>query len=436
MVLHLWANQQCIMALVAYSDSEASDSELETVPQPQQKKDDLTSSNPPKQQPPSKPNVQPIVDRSNPRKIRVALPEIKPETTADGDQEGDDGPARKKARTGGEALSGFNAMLPAPKRTTATDDKEKKGTAAARKVFSLKTGAAPGFDRGADAETRHNQALGADDDDSGGYGEDIPKAGILQAEDHVGTEVAIKATEEKKESGEPKLKGNAMMFKPLSVGRNTQKKKPSKATTSSLPAADELNGPPQQPKQQQQQEQQGPAPGASQPALAKPKISLFSVSKEDSTPTAPSSAPGQGTTYEPLVYNPVPDAPEAGPAPDPEATYTAQSTTQTQTQTLDNIANDLNLSRAQRRHLFGRHADTSNSRILNFNTDTEYAANQEMAHSSDLASQQHNPVRAIAPGKHTLQQLVNAASNQRDALEESFATGRRNKKEAGSKYGW
>ena len=59
-----------------------------------------------------------------------------------------------------------------------------------------------------------------------------------------------------------------------------------------------------------------------------------------------------------------------------------------------------------------------------------------LAHETDIASVQHNPVRPIAPGKHTLQQLVNVASNQREALEESFATGRRNKKEAGAKYGW
>lgn len=105
-------------------------------------------------------------------------------------------------------------------------------------------------------------------------------------------------------------------------------------------------------------------------------------------------------------------------------------------QTLGNIADDLNLSRAQRRQLFGRTADPSKSRILHFNTDKEYIANQELAHQTDLAAAQHNPVRAIAPGKHTLQQLVNAASTQREALEESFAAGRRNKKEAGSKYGW
>ena len=102
------------MALVSYSDSEASDSEQENVTQPQQKKDTPTPAPPPKQPPSSSgANFQSIVDRSNPRKIRVALPEIKPETTADGDKEGEDGPARKKARIGGSgggAFSGFKVQ--------------------------------------------------------------------------------------------------------------------------------------------------------------------------------------------------------------------------------------------------------------------------------------------------------------------------------------
>ena len=48
-----------------------------------------------------------------------------------------------------------------------------------------------------------------------------------------------------------------------------------------------------------------------------------------------------------------------------------------------------------------------------------------------------NPVKSVmGGGKHSLQQLVNLVSNQKDALEEGFAMGRRNKKEAGAKYGW
>lgn len=424
------------MALVSYSDSEASDSEQENVTQPQPKKDTSTPAPPPKQPSSSSgANFQSIVDRGNPRKIRVALPEIKPETTADGDQEGEDGPARKKARIGGGgggAFSGFNAMLPAPKRKPVAADTNKKATGPARKVFSLKTGATPGFDRGADAEMRHNQALNTEDGD-----EDIPKAGSLQAEDSAETGPAKPKEEEK---GEPKLKGNAMMFKPLSVGRNSQqKKKPPKTTTSSLPAADELRTVPRQPKQEQPQpQQQAPTQQAAPPVAQKPKVSLFSMSSEDTAATAPVSGPATSTTYEPLVYNATPDAPPAGPEPAPqyEPILAEAATQQRQSQTLDNIADDLNLSRAQKRHLFGRHGDSSKSRVINFNTDAEYVANQEMAQQTDLAAAQHNPVRAIAPGKHTLQQLVNAASNQREALEESFAAGRRNKKEAGSKYGW
>lgn len=417
------------MALVSYSESEASDSEQEDVAKSQEEKPDPTpptpAANPPKQ--PSSANFPSLVDRSNPRKIRVALPEIKPESAADGEQEGEDGPARKKAKLGGgRAFSGFNAFLPAPKRATATADKDKESAGPARKVFSLKTGATPGFDRGADTEMRQDQGFDADD---GGDEGDIPKAGSLRTEDSGETEVADKPKEEGK--GEPKLKGNAMMFKPLSVGRNSQqKKKPPKTTTSALPAADELRAAPQKPRQQPQQ---APAQAAPPP---KPKISLFSISSEDDSVTTPSNEPAQGTSYQPLVYNPTPNAPPAGPEPEPSTSIPADTYAQQQPQTLDNIADDLNLSRAQRRHLFGRHADTSKSRVLNFDTETEYVANQEMAQQTDLAATQHNPVRAIAPGKHTLQQLVNAASNQREALEESFAAGRRNKKEAGSKYGW
>jgi hypothetical protein len=35
-----------------------------------------------------------------------------------------------------------------------------------------------------------------------------------------------------------------------------------------------------------------------------------------------------------------------------------------------------------------------------------------------------------------LRQLLNAATTQKDALEESWAAGKRNKQEAGRKYGW
>ena len=115
---------------------------------------------------------------------------------------------------------------------------------------------------------------------------------------------------------------------------------------------------------------------------------------------------------------------------------TLNNTQPAQAQSLEAIASDLNLSAAARRQLLGRHGPPSSTaiNIVNFNTDAEYAANEILRASGDVV--QHNPVRAIASGKHSLKQLVNAATGQKEALEESFATGKRNKKEAGNKYGW
>ncbi|KAL2832979.1 mitotic checkpoint regulator, MAD2B-interacting-domain-containing protein [Aspergillus cavernicola] len=225
-----------------------------------------------------------------------------------------------------------------------------------------------------------------------------------------------------------------MMFRPLSVARTGQKKKKTMATIIPPPISNEPMGQEERSLSASQRPIKAQAPNSTAPPPApKPKISLFSLSSEETT-TPDTSAPAQGSTYEPLVYTAPEDAAPAGPIPETEpASTTAQATSSTQS--LDYIADDLNLSRSQRRQLFGRNADPSKSRILHFNTDAEYAANQEMAH-QELAAMQHNPVRAIAPGKHTLQQLVNAASTQKDALEESFASGRRNKKEAGARYGW
>ncbi|PWY71647.1 hypothetical protein BO70DRAFT_365046 [Aspergillus heteromorphus CBS 117.55] len=410
------------MALVAYSDSEGSDSEPET-----------TVPHPPSQKPTSTPsttstaastsaNFPSIVDRSNPRKILVALPDIKPDRN-----DSADGPAPKKPRLGGAggAFSGFNSLLPAPKKPAASAEMKK---APARKIFSLKTGATPGFDRAADAEMRNEQAfgmLGAEgkggNDGDGDDDETIPKAGSLREDGDGSKEAEVQM----KKPEEVKLKGNPMMFKPLSVGRASQQKKrkivPAKPVSETLPVR-EQSAPVQQ--------------AAPAPAPVKPKISLFSLSAEDSSSTTTASTRATDTTYEPLVYTANPGAAPAGPEPEPEGSSFAEQPAMASGQTLGNIADDLNLSKAQRRHLFGRDGGSATSRVIQFNTDKEYAANQEMAHSTDMAAAQHNPVRAIAPGKHSLQQLVNAAHSQRDALEESFAAGKRNKKEAGSKYGW
>lgn len=72
--------------------------------------------------------------------------------------------------------------------------------------------------------------------------------------------------------------------------------------------------------------------------------------------------------------------------------------------------------------------------MINFNTDEEYRHNEELRAAGEVVK--HNPVRAIAPGKHNLKQLVNAAASQKEALEEAFAKGKSNRQEASSRYGW
>ncbi|KAJ5223815.1 hypothetical protein N7468_008357 [Penicillium chermesinum] len=373
------------MNLVDYSDSEGSDGESDPIPQS--------------------------------RKIRVALPEIKPENPAD--EEAGDGPARKRLRLGGSgALSGFNSFLPAPKRQA----EKNAPVASTRKVFSLKTGATPGFSRESDAELRQEQALNdysnaTEDQDE----EDItiPKAG------HRGS----------------KLQGNPMMFRPLSVGRQKKKKPNAAKPVSSASAA--TNAVDSQASSGQKASADVP-PSIPAPAPPKPKVSLFSFSSEDSDARSATATATSSSTYEPMMYTTEAEteAETDAASTDLNASYAnmpaknAYPTTHSVTSSLDNIANDLNLSKSERRQLFGRNAPSANSQIRTFNTDQEYASNQALAQ-SELAGIQHNPVRAVAHGgKTSLKQLVTAASSQKEALEESFAAGRRNKKEAGSRYGW
>ncbi|CAL8581060.1 hypothetical protein XPA_006765 [Xanthoria parietina] len=398
------------MVLVDYSESEGSEAE-----------DKQTSSKVPKPLPnPTKPAFQKVVDRSNPHKIRVNLPELDRDSAEV--REDEEGPPSKRAKMGGGTFGGFNSFLPAPKRATATN-----GTASTRgglgSGVNLKTGAAPGFSREPMPEHSRNIEEDADIVDGG----DLPQGTKHPREDtSIGIngppEVAKPQTAEKFTEKTAK-QGNAMMFKPLSVARKPQKKKTAVPIADTTPA------------------QKHATPASSQPKPAQ-KLSLFStdIAQNDHINDTTSSG-----TYQPMIYGiqepedpaaklsrpgePYMDDPVAAEEP------VAQSNFAQGPQSLDNIAADLNLSASAKRQLLGRqnrHASPIN--VVNFNTDQEYAANEVLRQAGEQA--QHNPVRAIAPGKHSLKQLVNAASNQKDALEEQFASGRRNKKEAGSKYGW
>ncbi|OAX84397.1 hypothetical protein ACJ72_01229 [Emergomyces africanus] len=459
------------MALVSYSDSEGSDSESTPAPQIFEKKKGaspgaITPTH--GQSKPSKPTFQPLTDRKNPRKIFVSLPDTTDKPTEsdtlghDSDNNDDgDGP-RKRPRIGaqgGGTFSGFNSLLPAPKRKGPVkpgSDNKSDGTAApARKVFSLKTGAEPAFDRRADAQMKWNLGNGADsgtmeEEDRGGADVGFGSRGS----DGIGDGITA-SVKEKVEGPGVKPKGNAMMFKPLSVARSSTKQRKARTTVGPPPQAMEgdaglphASGVPKASAtggNKAKEDGSNPAP--------KPKVSLFGLGKEDRQ--APSISQASSTTYVPLVYN-IPSEPEPHSVPPMESlaplpsAFSSLDQPHQQQQTLATIADDLNLTPAEKRQLFGRQgfsssssnapgAKQSNPNIITFNTDQEYSSNNAFllsASDAELAAQQHNPVRSIAPGKHSLQQLVNAVSNQREALEESFAIGKRNKKEAGNKYGW
>ncbi|ERF75119.1 hypothetical protein EPUS_07808 [Endocarpon pusillum Z07020] len=396
------------MVLVAYSESEDSEDEK---PQAPAKKDIPASS--------TKPDNKFIVDKSNPRKIKVNLQEVNTEITTNGDPDGE--PAPKRPKIGG-GFSGFNSMLPAPKRDTQTANGTKPGAnGTARRVFSLKTGAEPGFSRESDAELKElfaEQATNPLGAQIGGK--------IGDGSENSDTDRRLTLSQP---SASPLLgQGNAIMFKPLSVARNTKKKKPAPKSSASSTAA--------------QEQSSKPAPGPElQASAAAPKVKLFSIGNADVSSDA---ANIQQSEYEPLVYQgaALEDAFDR-PSDETEVTTipldntTTTDTAEASTQSLDSIATDLNLSASAKRQLLGRnHKDASkiSPSIINFNTDHEYAANEALRASGEQVL--HNPVRAIAPGKHSLKQLVSAASGQKEALEESFASGRRNKKEAGGRYGW
>lgn len=402
------------MGLIDYSDSETSESEKPVTTRAKaQAKSTFTK----------------VVDRSNPHKILVQLPTPVEDASLDGTSKSEEPPA-KKARTGAGAFGGFNAMLPAPKRTgqvsgsgLASTNKSSGGGAGPR--VNLKTGAELAFRR----EAASPLPKGEDAPDGG---DTCPDGSLDSLLETAPQQQAAPATVNAQPLGEiPVPDGQArkpLMFKPLSVSRKHTKKK-----TVPPPVSDMTKT--------------AQAVPSSQPTTA-PKVSLFSLrSSDELAPAVPSNG-----DYKPMIYDPQaqPDEPtsntleiqnsDPGYSELPQQPSHESSLPASQPQSLDAIAADLGLSESARRQLFGRQRGSGNDsnvsavNVINFNTDQEYAANESLRAAGETV--QHNPVRAIAPGKHSLKQLVNAASTQKDALEEHFATGKRNKKEAGSRYGW
>jgi hypothetical protein len=354
-----------MMALVNYSDSESDTEAPTTVAAPK-----------------AKVVAKSTFQTTQPGRIRVDLPSLKPEAS---ENAGD--PPAKRARTGG-AFSGFNSLLPPPK---------KPGAAAPKKVINFKTSSEAAFSRAPQIESK-------DDDDFG------PVADI--SEDSAPSEV--------------KLVGKNTMFVPESVknrqkiGGTQPKPKPAAASKSSIEAT----------KARAIVSTESNAQPAPRP---KEKQSLFSFqSDQEDTPSASS----HNGTYEPLLSAQA----DGIEAPTSSNTYSSGASTAVPTHpvsssSLSAVVADMDLTPAQKRQLFGRnYKGNANTTVTNFNLDSEYANNEAMRQAGEVV--QHRAIKTIAPGKHSLQQLVNNARTQKDAIEDAWAEGRKNRAEGGSKYGW
>ncbi|KAI1365182.1 mitotic checkpoint regulator, MAD2B-interacting-domain-containing protein [Xylaria arbuscula] len=431
------------MGLVDYSDSD-SDGETMSKPEPPTQSSAAGGS--------KKPAFQKVVDRSKPGKILVNLPgSSSGQDNSSAATNGDEPPAKRARTSKGGAFSGFNSFLPPPKNlgkkpatSTASSSSSggTKGASAPRPGIHLKTGAAPAFSRNADenlddaANVDEQSASGGDS--VGGMRLPAPKA----------QQPTIPAGQ--KSADEVELVGKPLMFRPLSVARKKPTKKsttkPTTATASTLQSTTTSTASTLASTVATEAEVARVEPPP------KKKISLFSISDEPAAEEESKPTPkGSNNEYEPLM--------DTGTALDPSSTasafaeYDAQyssyaapsqaatvssSTYGGATHSLDNIVNDMNLSASARRELFGRRgapsAESAGAKVINFDTEREYAHNEVLRANGE--QQIHNPVRAIAPGKHNLRQLVNQVQNQRDALEDNFARNKAKQNEAGSRYGW
>jgi hypothetical protein len=406
------------MNLLAYSDSE-SDADAPPAPRPALK-----------QAP--KATFQKVVDRSNPGKIKVHLSGASQPRAERDDIEADAPPAKKPRLGGASAFGGFNSFLPAPKKPavaasiSATSGKRGLGKGLVSGV-NLKTGAEPAFRRESRVEADEYDESGNPVKKEPMNKEDFRALLNLPApKKEYKPEAIVQCVEtETLPTSKP-----APRFVPMSVGKG--KKKP---LAKPRPAASSVSDTPGSNTASNTQVTAPPQP------VRKPKVSLFGVSQATATPA---TAPSEGS-YEPLLYGaqdeadaPVPDDAFDG-QPAYQTTHHAPPGTSTATSNnLTGLASELNLSAAERRQLFGKRgqeADFSSAKIVEFNTDTEYAHNEKMRQQGE--QMQHNALKSISgTGKNSLRSLVSTASMQKDALEEHFATGYRNKKEAGNKYGW
>jgi hypothetical protein len=393
------------MGLVDYSDSE---SETETVQQKPTPAAAAAAAAPKK-------TFQKLLDRSaGAGKIVVNLAAAG--TAAETSVEDEQRPAKRAKTVGGSRFSGLGSFLPPPKKTAPAPaaSGRRLGGAPAPGVH-LRTGAEPAFARGG----------GDDDDNDASSGLNLPAP-------HSSRGPSI--PEGQKPEEEVKFVGKPLMFKPLSVARKkapAKNKKKDSGPIAGRPAPAQ-NGP------------TATIPAAAQstePPPQKKKISLFSMGDDEPTPTTTTTTAPTGT-YEPMFTSgpdPTPPEEEESDVTSAYPTYypTHHAPQEEHQQTFASLTDSL--SPAARRELFGRTDPNSNlipanAKVINFNMEREYEHNEALRASG--AQQAYNPVRSIAPGKHSLRQVVNMAQSNQDALEESFARAKNSQKDAAGRYGW
>lgn len=398
------------MGLVDYSDSESeNDSPEVTAPA----KVPASSNKKP---------FQKLVDKANPGKILVSLPTA---SATAADQEPSEEPAAKRIKTGGSKFSGFGSFLPPPKAVS--KPALSGGSKVAPKVgINLKTSSEAAFSRETAPTGNYDEGDASKTTVSGSAG----GSGLSLPPPKTSTSAQPSIPEEQKPADEVKMVGKPLMFKPLSVARKPGKKNGAKSS-----AAPKTTAPSSTPARASEPIPAAPARDEVAPTPKK-KVSLFSFGEEEAVVH---TAPEETTEYEPefTTYDDNAFA-EAQQQYTEYAQPLAHSTADPDS--LDSIADDLNLDPAARRELFGRgrggNGKATAKSVINFNLDKEYQHNEELRASGALDQQKHNPLRAIKPGKHSLQQLVNQVQSQRDALEENFAKNRSTQKQAGSRYGW
>lgn len=416
------------MGLVEYSDSD-SDGESRPISPPPA----AAASQPAKKQ-----GFQKLVDKSNPGRICVNLPSVSADPE---DATAVQVPAAKRLKTGGSRFSGFGSSLPPPKATKSNLPGGSSGNPTPRVGVSLKTSGEAAFNRDTSVDRSHGIS------GTGGLGSFLDSPTATAPATATPTAPAQPSIPpEQKSEDEVKLIGKALMFKPLSVARKPSKKVggPKKAAAAPVTASHRgaseqpaCAGTPGSPTKEE-------SPMARQ--VNKKKMSLFSV-EDDAHGMAP--PPEDINPYDAAAWCghdqstlPGEDVLDDHASQQHHAGYTqppVQRPGYPEPTSLDSIADDLNLDPAARRELFGRGGAPSMATaksVINFNLDQEYQHNEKLRQSGVLEQQQHNPLRAIKPGKHSLQQLVNQVQSQRDALEENFAKNRATQKQSGAKYGF